>query len=114
MKNPSTSNVFFEQVLDVVKQIPRGRVTSYGAIARFLGAASSSRMVGYALNNLGHYDKHDIPAHRVVNRNGLLTGKVHFQSVSMEELLAQEGILVKENQVVDFEEKFWNPECLLA
>ncbi|MCO6495369.1 MAG: MGMT family protein [Bacteroidetes bacterium] len=113
MKKTSISNDFFEQVWETVKQIPEGRVTSYGAIARFLGAASSSRVVGYALNSLGNDKKHGVPAHRVVNRNGLITGKFHFKSVSMEELLAREGVLVKDNKIVDFENIFWDPESLV-
>ena len=99
---------FFERVYDVVRQVPPGRVTSYGAIARCLGAARSSRAVGYAMNACHNMD--DVPAQRVVNRNGLLTGKHHFQGTNlMQQLLESEGIVVKENQVQDFKEVFWDP-----
>lgn len=100
---------FFEQVYDVVRQIPRGRVTSYGAIAAFLGTKMSARMVGWAMN--GSFPvKPQVPAHRVVNRNGMLSGKAHFATPTlMEELLAKEKIKVKDDQVVDFEKKFWDP-----
>lgn len=99
---------FFERVYEVVRQIPRGRVTSYGAIARFLGSAGSSRMVGWAMNKA--HDKEDIPAQRVVNRIGLLTGKHHFSgSNAMQRLLEAEGIIVKNNQVQKFEQVFWDP-----
>ena len=100
---------FFGDVMDVVRQIPRGRVTSYGAIAKYIGAARSSRMVGWCMNN-AHAVKPEVPAHRVVNRNGLLTGKHHFASPThMEELLFKEGVIVKNDQVLDFTEKFWDP-----
>jgi len=100
---------FFEMVYEVVRLIPRGRVTSYGAIARFLGSGKSARMVGYALN--GAWRKDDIPAHRVVNRLGVLTGKHHFPgSFAMEQLLEEEGIQVKEDRIVDFEARFWDPQ----
>ncbi|MGB3524371.1 MAG: MGMT family protein [Flavobacteriales bacterium] len=103
---------FFADVMDVVRQIPRGRVTSYGAIARYLGAARSSRMVGYCLNNAS---KPDVPAHRVVNRNGLLTGKHHFSTpIRMEELLKKEGVKVKNDEVQDFARKFWDPTVELG
>lgn len=98
---------FFDKVYEVARQIPYGRVTTYGTIAKFLGAARSSRMVGYAMNNSG--DK-DVPAHRVVNRVGLLTGKHHFEGTNlMQQLLESEGGLVKNNQVQDFDSVFWNP-----
>lgn len=98
---------FFEKVYEVAKQIPSGRVTSYGAIAKYLGAARSARMVGYAMN--GSTGK-DVPAHRVVNRLGLLTGKFHFEGSShMQQLLESEGIRVRDNQVQDFEKVFWDP-----
>lgn len=101
-------NDFFDQVYQVVRLIPKGRVTSYGAIAKYLGAAKSSRVVGYAMN-ASHSIK-NIPAHRVVNRNGLLTGKMHFETPdAMQKALEAEGIKVKENQIQDFEEVFWNP-----
>ncbi|HLV70617.1 MAG TPA: MGMT family protein [Xanthomarina sp.] len=98
---------FFEKVYQVAKQIPYGRVTSYGAIAKYLGAARSARMVGYAMN--GSHNK-DVPAHRVVNRKGLLTGKHHFEGTHlMQQLLESEGIQVKEHQIQNFEEVFWDP-----
>jgi methylated-DNA-protein-cysteine methyltransferase related protein len=100
---------FFELVYDVVRQIPKGRVTSYGAIAVALGAKSSSRMVGWAMNG-SHRIKPKVPAQRVVNRQGLLTGRVHFDyPEQMQELLEKEGVKVKDNQVVDFDKKFWDP-----
>ncbi|MEO8734159.1 MAG: MGMT family protein [Flavobacteriales bacterium] len=100
---------FFGDVMDVVRQIPRGRVTSYGAIAKYLGAARSSRMVGYCMNN-AHAVRPKVPAHRVVNRDGLLTGKHHFGTpTAMEDLLKKEGVKVKKDQVVDFTKKFWDP-----
>ncbi|AUS05660.1 MGMT family protein [Pseudotamlana carrageenivorans] len=98
---------FFERVYEVVRQIPFGCVTSYGAIAAYLGAARSARMVGYAMNNA--HDK-DVPAHRVVNRKGLLTGKHHFGGTHlMQQLLENEGVVVKDNQIQNFEKVFWNP-----
>jgi methylated-DNA-protein-cysteine methyltransferase-like protein len=100
---------FFTRVYEVTKLIPEGRVTSYGAIAAFLGATRSARMVGWALNNC-HQLQDYIPAHRVVNRNGLLTGKHHFPGeYLMEELLEGEGIKIEENKVVDFDKLFWDP-----
>ena len=99
---------FFDKVYEVAKQIPYGRVTSYGAIANYLGAARSARMVGYAMN--ASHLKSDIPAHRVVNRKGLLTGKHHFEGTNlMQQLLENEGVKVIENQVQDFETLFWEP-----
>ena len=99
---------FFDSVYDVVRQIPAGRVTSYGAIANFLGAKRSSRLVGYAMN-VSHGK--DVPAHRVVNRNGLLTGKHHFEGTNlMQQLLENEGVKVIDNQVQDFENIFWVPQ----
>jgi methylated-DNA-protein-cysteine methyltransferase-like protein len=101
-------NDFFDQVYQVVRLIPKGRVSSYGAIAKYLGAAKSSRVVGYAMN--ASHSMHDIPAHRVVNRNGLLSGKMHFETPdSMQNSLEAEGIVVKENQVQNFDKVFWNP-----
>lgn len=97
---------FFEDVYEVVKQIPEGKVTSYGAIAAFLGTKGSARMVGWAMQRAG--DK-NIPAHRVVNSSGKLTGKFHFKGRSMEELLQEEGILVTNDQIENFEKCFWNP-----
>lgn len=103
-----SENSFFERVYEVVREIPPGRVTSYGAIARFLGAAGSSRMVGWAMNNASKME--DIPAHRVVNRNGLLTGKHHFPgSRVMEQMLEAEGVEVREDRVVNFKDLFWDP-----
>ena len=100
---------FFEDVYDVVRQIPKGRVTSYGAIANFLGTKLSARMVGWAMNG-AHNVKPAVPAQRVVNRNGMLTGKAHFSTpTKMEELLAKEKIKVKNDTVVDFEKIFWDP-----
>jgi methylated-DNA-protein-cysteine methyltransferase-like protein len=100
---------FYENVYDVVRQIPVGRVTSYGAIARYLGSPQSSRMVGWAMNN-AHNQQPYVPAHRVVNRQGLLTGKVHFGGPDvMQELLESEGIEVVEDQIVDFQKHFWDP-----
>ncbi|HSM63536.1 MAG TPA: MGMT family protein [Gillisia sp.] len=99
---------FFERVYEVVKKIPSGRVSSYGAIARFLGAARSARMVGWAMNN--SHNMEDIPAQRVVNRLGMLTGKHHFSGTSaMQQLLESEGIVVKDNQIQNFEKIFWDP-----
>lgn len=100
---------FFEQVYDVARQIPRGRVTSYGAIAAYLGTKMSARMVGWAMNGASSL-KPPVPAHRVVNRNGMLSGKMHFATPTrMEELLAKEKIKVKNDTIVDFQEKFWDP-----
>ena len=98
---------FFEKVYQVARLIPYGRVTSYGAIAKYLGAARSARMVGYAMNS--SHGK-DVPAHRVVNRKGLLTGKHHFEGTNlMQQLLESEGITVIENQIQDFDKLFWDP-----
>ena len=100
---------FFSLVYEVARQIPKGRVTSYGAIAACLGTKSSARMVGWAMNGC-HRVKPKVPAHRVVNRNGMLTGKHHFNPPGiMEELLKKEGIKVKNDQVVDFKTLFWDP-----
>jgi len=100
---------FFGNVIDIVKQIPVGRVTTYGAIARCLGTPKSSRMVGWALNT-AKFRLEEVPAHRVVNRSGLLTGKIHFgDNQTMQHLLEAEGILVKDNQIVKMENYFWDP-----
>jgi|SRR5579875_469372 len=100
---------FFELVFAVVRQIPKGRVTSYGAVAAALGAKSSARMVGWAMNS-SHIVSPQVPAHRVVNRSGLLTGKMHFAYPGqMQELLEKEGVQVKDDQVQDFEKRFWDP-----
>lgn len=105
----STDDNFFSLVYEVARQIPKGRVTSYGAIAACLGTKSSARMVGWAMNGC-HRVKPKVPAHRVVNRNGMLTGKHHFNPPGiMEELLKKEGIKVKNDQVVDFRNLFWDP-----
>ena len=99
---------FFEQVFDVVRLIPKGRVTSYGAIAAALGTKLSARMVGWAMN-ASHVVK-GVPAHRVVNRNGMLSGKMHFAyPEQMQELLEKEGVKVVDDQVQEFEKRFWNP-----
>lgn len=98
---------FFEKVYETAKLIPYGKVTSYGAIAKYLGAAGSARMVGWAMNGSG---SKNVPAHRVVNRNGLLTGKHHFQGTNlMQQLLESEGIVVVDNKIQDFEKHFWDP-----
>ncbi|MER3375479.1 MAG: MGMT family protein [Allomuricauda sp.] len=98
---------FFDKVYEVAREIPYGRVTSYGAIAKYLGAARSARMVGWAMNNSS---AKDVPAHRVVNRVGVLTGKHHFGGTNlMQQLLENEGIKVKDNQIVDFQKHFWDP-----
>ena len=99
---------FFEKVYEVARLIPFGRITSYGAIAKYLGAAKSARMVGYAMNN--SHSK-DVPAHRVVNRKGLLTGKHHFDGTNlMQQLLESEGVVVIENQIQDFNRLYWDPQ----
>ena len=98
---------FFEKVYEVAKQVPYGRVTSYGAIAKYLGAAKSARIVGYAMNGSGGKD---VPAHRVVNRKGLLTGKHHFEGTNlMQQLLENEGIEVIDNQIQNLESVYWDP-----
>jgi len=99
---------FFELVFEVARQIPKGRVTSYGAIANCLGTKLSARMVGWAMNSAGKV-KPKVPAHRVVNRLGILSGKHHFGGDRMEQLLKKEGVKVKNDKVVDFEKLFWDP-----
>jgi len=100
---------FFELVYEVARQIPRGRVTSYGAIARCLGTKMSARMVGWAMNGAGGL-KPKVPAHRVVNRHGMLSGKHHFDTPDqMEKLLKIEGVRVKNDAIIDFEKLFWDP-----
>jgi len=100
---------FFQLVYDIVRKIPKGKVTSYGAIAAALGAKSSARLVGWAMNG-SHRMKPKVPAQRVVNRQGLLSGRIHFDyPEQMQELLEKEGVKIKDNQVVDFDKKFWNP-----
>ncbi|MGI9549563.1 MAG: MGMT family protein [Aurantibacter sp.] len=104
---PENKN-FFQKTYEVARLIPYGRVTSYGAIAKYLGAARSARMVGWAMNGAGGIG--DVPAHRVVNRKGLLTGKHHFDGTNlMQQLLESEGIKVLNNQIIDFEKHFWDP-----
>ena len=108
VSKPENDN-FFERVYAVARVIPFGKVTSYGAIAKALGAARSARMVGWAMNASHGLD--DVPAHRVVNRNGLLTGKMHFDGTNlMQQLLENEGVVVIDNQIVDFEKHFWTPK----
>jgi len=100
---------FFERVYQVVRLIPSGRVTSYGAIARYLGSSGAARMVGWALNQ-SHLSPEFIPAHRVVNRNGLLTGKHHFEGTNlMQELLENEGAIIENLRIKNFEDLFWDP-----
>ena len=107
MAQPGNEN-FFERVYEVVRQIPFGKVTSYGVIARYLGAAQSARMVGWAMNAAVKLE--DIPAHRVVNRVGLLTGKSHFKGTNlMQQLLESEGLVIKNNQIQEFEKHLWDP-----
>ena len=104
---------FFQKVFEVVKLIPEGRVTSYGLIANYLGSKKSSRMVGWAMN--ASHKLLDVPAHRVVNRNGLLTGKMHFVPPSkMQELLEKEGIIVVEDQIQNFKDLVWDPMVELS
>ena len=99
---------FFEKVYQVVRQIPEGRVSSYGAIARAIGSPQSARMVGWAMNASHNFE--DVPAHRVVNRMGLLTGKHHFDGTNlMQQLLENEGVEVIDNQIQGFDEVFWDP-----
>lgn len=100
---------FFQRVYEVVRLVPYGRVTSYGAIAKYLGSARSARMVGWAMNN-SHTQKENVPAHRVVNRKGVLTGKQHFgQANLMADLLRSEGVEIEENQILNFKDVFWDP-----
>ena len=104
---------FFSRVYDVTRLIPEGRITSYGAIARYLGTAGSARMVGWALNS-SHSVPGFVPAHRVVNRNGMLTGKHHFgNSSTMQQLLENEGFTVQDDTVMEFRERFWDPSVEL-
>ena len=105
---PSKQKDFFQNVFDVVRLIPLGRVTSYGAIAKYLSSPKSSRMVGWTMNASHRFS--DVPAHRVVNRNGDLTGKIHFSSPNeMEKLLLEEGVLVNNNRVQNFKKIYWDP-----
>ncbi|MDB2656444.1 MGMT family protein [Crocinitomicaceae bacterium] len=108
MKLSEKNKDFFHNVFDVVRLIPEGRVTSYGAIAKYLGAPRSSRMVGWAMN--ASHKEEGIPAHRVVNRNGLLSGRAHFNPPeAMENRLKAEGIEVKDNQIQNFKSIYWDP-----
>ena len=107
-KNTGNSD-FFSRVYEVTRKIPFGRVTSYGAIARYLGSGRSARMVGWALN-ASHTTPEFIPAHRVVNHKGLLTGKLHFgNSSTMKQLLENEGLIVEDDRIINFSERFWDP-----
>ena len=107
-KATSNNDNFFERVYEIVRQIPEGKVTSYGAIAKALGTARSARMVGWAMNASHNLD--DVPAHRVVNRIGMLSGKHHFDGTNlMQQLLENEGIKVINNQIIDFDKHFWEP-----
>ena len=109
VKDKSKEFTFFEDVWSVARQIPKGRVTSYGAIANYLGAKLSARMVGWAMNG-AFYAKPKVPAQRVVNRNGMLSGKMHFETPTrMQELLEKEGVRVEKDKVIDFEKRFWDP-----
>jgi methylated-DNA-protein-cysteine methyltransferase related protein len=111
MKQPKDrfNEGFFERVYDVARLIPYGRVTSYGAIARYLGSGQSARMVGWAMN-ASHTGREFVPAHRVVNRNGLLTGKHHFgNSNTMQQLLENEGLVIEDDRIINFRERFWDP-----
>jgi methylated-DNA-protein-cysteine methyltransferase-like protein len=111
--NNQNENDFFKRVYEVTRLIPYGRVTSYGAIARFIGSGRSARMVGWALN-VSHNKPEFIPAHRVVNRNGLLSGKHHFgNSTTMQQLLENEGFIIEDDKVTEFREKFWDPSSEL-
>ena len=112
MKDPNDNKSFFDLVHQVVILIPEGKVTTYGHIARYLGTAKSARMVGWAMNACKN--KPEIPAHRIVNKAGLLTGKAHFRGVPMEDLLTAEGIVVKENQIQGMDEILWDPSDELA
>jgi methylated-DNA-protein-cysteine methyltransferase-like protein len=112
MKKKTDDESFFEKVYDVVRQIPFGKVTSYGAIANAIGSPQASRMVGWAMNN-AHGTLPYVPAHRVVNRNGLLTGKMHFGGAEvMADLLKSEGICVEGDRITNFNEVFWDPMSL--
>ena len=104
---------FFKKVHQVAAKIPYGRVTSYGALAKYLGSPKSARMVGWAMN--ASHNNNDIPAHRVVNRKGLLTGKHHFDGTNlMQQLLENEGVIIKDNQIQNFDDVFWDPSKELS
>lgn len=109
IKGKPTKESIYDAIYDIVRAVPKGRVTSYGAVAAAVGAASGARVVGYAMNNCLHI-KPKVPAHRVVNRNGLLTGKHHFSPPEkMQQLLEKEGVKVVDDKVVDFEKIYWDP-----
>ncbi|QRR04324.1 MGMT family protein [Dyadobacter sandarakinus] len=109
MHKPASENNFFNDVYDVVRQIPAGRATSYGAIAAYLGSKRGARMVGWAMSS--SYNYHDIPAHRVVNKAGVLSAKNLFETPTiMQERLESEGIVVRDDQIQDWETCFWDPE----
>lgn len=109
MKNNQPNKDFFEMVYQVVRLVPQGRVTTYGAIAKYLGSGSSARTVGWAMN-MSHKVIPPVPAQRVVNRNGMLTGKFHFETPkTMQMLLEQEGVIVENDHIVEFEKHFWDP-----
>ena len=113
MSQSKTKSNFFQKVFDLVKLIPSGKVTSYGAIARYIGSPQSARMVGWALNSIKNTN-YSVPAHRVVNRKGLLTGKLHFgSSNTMHNLLVSEGLVLEDNQIMNFVECFWDPNIVL-
>ncbi len=108
-KTPANKENIYDAIYDVVRAVPRGRVTTYGAVAAAIGARSGARLVGYAMNQCANI-KPKVPAHRVLNRNGMLTGKHHFDPPErMQQLLEKEGIKVVDDTVVDFEKKFWDP-----
>jgi methylated-DNA-protein-cysteine methyltransferase related protein len=114
IKKPDGERNFFNDVWEVVRLVPKGRVTSYGAIANYLGTKMSARMVGWAMNGSFHV-KPKVPAHRVVNRNGMLSGKMHFATPTlMQELLEKEKVLVKDDMVQEFERLFWDPAAELG
>ena len=111
---PQKSSDLFEMIWEVVRLIPAGRVTNYGSIAKYIGSGLSSRVVGYAMN-ASHHSSKKVPAHRVVNRIGVLSGKHHFKTpFEMQELLEKEGTEVKDDKVLDFQKKFWDPNIELA
>lgn len=114
VKGMSTHSDIYEAIYDVVRRVPKGRVTTYGAVAAALGMKSGARLVGYAMNNC-HGMKPKVPAHRVVNRTGLLTGKFHFGTDGeMQRLLEKEGVAVSDDQVQDFGRRFWDPATELS
>jgi methylated-DNA-protein-cysteine methyltransferase-like protein len=114
MSDPRDKEDFFEKVFAVVREIPPGRVTSYGAIAKFIGSGGSARTVGWAMN-LSHQASISVPAHRVVNRNGQLTGKHHFSDANeMQNRLEAEGIVVHEDQIQNFKSHYWDPQIELG